>query len=284
MTSILAVHGIGQQMETPQSLHRKWWPAMVAGVRAAGGNLTADATLICPCYGSLFRPIGFLAATDPPFVASDIRTWEADLLRAWWQAAAGVDRNVVAPGASTLVSWPSSIQRGLNALLNARFFASVAENALIFDLRQVNVYINDENNGKFAIREEVAKAVREDVRVIVAHSFGSVVAYELLSAHPEWPVKTLITLGSPLGMPNLIFDRLEPPPANGRGRWPGNVKTWVNIADPGDIVALEKRLASRFGERVEDVAVDNGATAHDATSYLNARETGGAIARAIGLV
>ena len=50
----------------------------------------------------------------------------------------------------------------------------------------------------------------DGTEVIVAHSLGSVVAYEALCAHPEWPVRNLVTLGSPLGIRNLIFDQLVP--------------------------------------------------------------------------
>lgn len=124
----------------------------------------------------------------------------------------------------------------------------------------------------------------DDVKVIVAHSLGTVIAYEALCAHPDWPVRALITLGSPLGMRTLIFDRLRPPPENGLGRWPGSIETWVNITDSGDVVALEKDLSRRFGSRVENLIVDNGATAHDAKPYLTAKETGDAIARALGLI
>ena len=34
------------------------------------------------------------------------------------------------------------------------------------------------------------------------------------------PVAT-VRSGSPLGIRNLIFDRLQPPPDGGRGAWPG---------------------------------------------------------------
>jgi hypothetical protein len=52
----------------------------------------------------------------------------------------------------------------------------------------------------------------------------------------------------------------------------------VNVADRGDVVALVKQLAGRFGARVADHQVDNGARAHDASRYLTALETGRGIA------
>jgi hypothetical protein len=111
-----------------------------------------------------------------------------------------------------------------------------------------------------------------------------VVAYEALSANPGWPVRMLVTLGSPLGIPNLIFDRLQPAPlpAAGvrpgpRGCWPGLGRAWVNVADRGDVVALVKDLRGAFGPDVDCWIVDNGATAHNVRPYLTAVQAGRAI-------
>ena len=53
-------------------------------------------------------------------------------------------------------------------------------------------------------------------RVLLAHSLGSVVAYEALCADGNATVELFVTLGSPLAMRQVIFDRLRPAPA-GRG-------------------------------------------------------------------
>ena len=99
----------------------------------------------------------------------------------------------------------------------------------------------------------------------------------------DWKnVSVLVTLGSPRGIRHLIFDKLVPAPQNGRGAWPGEVGRWVNVSDDGDVVALEKRLASFFGGKVVDIGVDNGATAHDVKPYLTAPETGRAVLDGLG--
>jgi pimeloyl-ACP methyl ester carboxylesterase len=106
-------------------------------------------------------------------------------------------------------------------------------------------------------RDTVAEVIRRRrPAVLIAHSLGSVVAYEALWAYPELRVELLITLGSPLGMPHVVFDRLLPPPLNGRGRRPPGVARWVNIADKDDIVAIPARLSDRFAGVDADELVD----------------------------
>jgi hypothetical protein len=96
------------------------------------------------------------------------------------------------------------------------------------------------------------------------------------AAHPGWDV-ALITVGCPLGIRNLVFERLRPPPDHGHGQFPAGAATWTNIADTGDVVALVKRLAPLFGDRVQDLLVSNDSKAHDISPYLTAIQTGRAV-------
>ena len=280
MPSIVAVHGIGQQFKGPNVLHSEWYPALRDGLIAAGVELR-DSDLACPFYGKLFRPPGTKAGGLIPYDANDVTEEdEKELLEQWWREAARVEHNVPDPGDPSKGT-PRSVQRALNALSYSKFFASIAESFeeyIVADLKQVTAFFREP-----AIREQICARVVEavhpaDTRVIVGHSLGSVIAYECLCAHPEWSVKTLVTLGSPLGVRNLVFDRLRPPPTEGRGAWPGSVVRWFNIADEGDIVALVKQLGSYFGNNVEDHSVCNGADAHAVSPYLTAEVTGHAIA------
>lgn len=283
MARVVFVHGVGQQRETENTLHRQWAPALCGGVRLAGGRLVED-EVRCACYGDLFRPLGRpLAVGDPLIRAAELDEFERDLLAAWWLEAARIDPGVLPPDARTLARAPRSVQAGLRALSGSRFFAAAGERVLLGDLRQVRDYLH-----RSEIRREagarVADIVDEDTRVLVGHSLGSVVAYEALCANPHWPVGVLVTLGSPLGIPHLIFDRLQPAPrpakeagASPRGYWPGKDRSWTNVADEADVVALVKDLCPVFGGRVQGWIVDNGAHAHDAKPYLTAVETGRAI-------
>lgn len=130
------------------------------------------------------------------------------------------------------------------------------------------------------IQARVDRVVGSGTAVLVGHSLGSIVAYEAACAHPGWDL-TLVTLGCPLGIRNLVFDRLRPPPEHGHGQFPAGAVAWTNIADTGDVVALVKRLAPLFGDRVHDLLVDNGSKAHDISPYLTAAQTGHAIAEGL---
>jgi hypothetical protein len=100
-----------------------------------------------------------------------------------------------------------------------------------------------------------------------------------LSSHPQWSIDTFVTVGSPLAHP-MILGSLEPPPVDGHGAWPGSVRRWVNVRAVGD-KAAELPLSPTFGA-VEDILVDNGHRAHAPEPYLNAFQTGAAVADAIG--
>ncbi|MGW2827093.1 hypothetical protein ACWC24_39885 [Streptomyces sp. NPDC001443] len=285
MARVVTVHGIGKQTLGEESLRQQWLPVLNDGLkRADRGDRLAEPDVAVAFYGDLFRPQGaFLAAGDPPYTAADVAEgFERDLLFAWWQAAAESDPGVVPPGADTLVSTPRSVQAALRALSGSQFFAEVALRAMVSDLKQVSRYLTDPEVRAKALAR-VVDQIQEDTRVVVAHSLGSVVAYEALCARPGHTVRAFVTIGSPLGIPNLILHRLQPTPltlgGQAKGVWPGSEHlAWTNLADQGDVVALVKNLRPVFGERVRCAVVDNGAHAHDASAYLTDKLCGQAIA------
>jgi pimeloyl-ACP methyl ester carboxylesterase len=281
VVQIVCVHGIGQQVAGEQTLLRGWTPALLDGLTRAGhGDAASADDVVMGFYGDLFRPVGeLLAVGDPMFTAADVEPGlEEDLLLAWWREAARVDPKVAPPEADTLVRAPGSVQAALRQLSRSRFFGGLALRAMVSDVKQVRRYLLDQQL-RDAARAAVRKLITADTRVVVAHSLGSVVAYEVLATMPGHQVRALVTLGSPLGIANLIFDRLDPAPRDRIGVWPGSDElVWTNVADRGDVVALEKDLRSRFGQRVVNAIVHNDAHAHDATAYLTDKLTGTAVA------
>ena len=270
---IVAVHGTGQQMRGPETLRTSWLPPLLDGLALAGGQEVASEDLAIAFYGDLFRPSG--EATPRPDEEAFDQDLDEELLIPLWQAAAGQGDIPEAESASGAGS-QGLAQRALRALNSSRFFSGISARMMVGDLRQVRSYL-EEPTIRRAAQDRVAALVGPGTRVVVAHSIGSIVAYEALCAHPKWDIRMFVTLGSPLGW-RYVFDRLNPPPQDGIGSWPGSTRQWTNIADSDDIVALEKRLAAKFAGPVRDILVDNGAQVHDVGRYLSAAETGRAIA------
>ncbi len=287
MARVVAVHGINNTYSGVHTMARDWVPALLDGVALAGGSglLTMD-DVCCAFYGDVFRKPGRtlggddLSALGPEDVDQDA---EAELLQAWWQAASNSDTAVIPPGVRTLGP-VQGVQAALAALSCSRFLAGSTERLLVFWLQQVRAYFTNPH-----VREHVqrlfAGVVGPDTQVVVAHSLGSVVAYEGLCANPDWNVRHLVTLGSPLAIRNIVFDRLTPQPKRRAdtlgGAWPGRLESWTNIADRADFVALVKRLRPVFGDAVVDVEIANGVKMHKVERYLTAKETGTAIVTAL---
>lgn len=280
MADVVLVHGIAQQTKGPQTLLDQWLPALRDGVTLAGNETHLDDVAMA-FYGDIFRPAGSRAVAAPPRSADDVTDpLERDLLLAWWAEAARLEPAVPGPDARTRLRTPHLVQRALHALSHSSFFGGLAEHLLIGALAQVRRYLT-EDEVRDQVGARLAEHITDRTRLVIAHSLGSVVAYETLCRLGGVPRIALITLGSPLGIPNLIFERLRPPPATAAGVWPAGVRTWTNIADRGDVVALVKSLGERFPGALVDVLVHNGAQAHDVMPYLTAAPTGAAVAAAL---
>jgi hypothetical protein len=279
--SIVMVRGIGKQLADGITLHQTLFTALRQGMAFAGQDIKPD-DVVLASYDEVFRPKVEDLEPGTYYDADDVEPgFEQDLLRALWERAAEVDEKVVAPEAETLFRSPAWVQRALYALSLSRFWSGIGERAFISDLKQVRRYFT-EDGVREAAHAALAATITDDTRVIVAHSLGSVVAYESLCAHPEWPVRTLVTLGSPLGLRHVVYDRLRPQAAGTKAQWPGSVTSWTNIVDAGDVIAVVEDIRPLFGDRVAQIRVDNGAKAHDMRSYLADEATGRAIAAGLG--
>jgi hypothetical protein len=133
-------------------------------------------------------------------------------------------------------------------------------------IRDMEHYFANRDNIACRIREAVKLALRKHVAagdrlLLVGHSMGSVIAYDALwELHHiegmEQCVDCLLTIGSPLGM-RYVQKRLvgieQPHPR----RYPGNIRSWVNISARGDLVALDPSLGNDFGNMVTENYIDS---------------------------
>ncbi|WP_147472703.1 alpha/beta hydrolase family protein [Streptomyces triticirhizae] len=209
------------------------------------------------------------AAALGPDSGLDLRTaYYADLLRGQrqgdqldeaeaefvtrWAAAWGVDTSAVQGRATGWLRWVCG-----QVAQRAGAAPAVVERAVRLFFPEVTRYFGAPARER--VLDRVVRALeRHRPRIVIAHSLGSVVAYEALHRLPEPRVDLFLTLGSPLALPAAIFDRLQPPPVAGLGARPPGVARWVNVADVGDFVAVPRgRLARVFAgvESVDDISV-----------------------------
>jgi pimeloyl-ACP methyl ester carboxylesterase len=83
-----------------------------------------------------------------------------------------------------------------------------------------------------AINKIVAEKLTNEPTVVIGHSLGTVVAYDVLRQHAGNAVPRYVTVGSPLGI-RAIRRRLEAPLT-----MPTGVEDWYNARDQRDVVAL----------------------------------------------
>jgi hypothetical protein len=277
---MVAVHGVGHydRHHTADAVCAAY-SADWAGHLAAGLGVTADRLDIGFAYYAPELHSGPIAHGSDPEELEDPLAKE--LMAEWLDALAAPA--AVAQGALTLplrysASWVAekfSLDGRLTRLFVRVFF------------REVAAYLRDDNDpARLAAREEVANRIAQHrPRIVIAHSLGTIVTYEALHAHPELKVELLLTLGSPLALPRAVFDRLFPRPVGCRGARPEGVKRWVNIADPGDPVAIPPHLARAFGGIALDITdtVHAGFGFHYAKNYLSSAATAATLGPYLGL-
>ncbi len=170
------------------------------------------------------------------------------------------------PSQEVFVAWArqfTAVGEGLTGALHLvagwlldRLQTNAADFAKLF-CPEVAAYLTAGGGTREKVRAAVAETIRRNQpKAVIAHSLGSVVTYETLWANPDLEVDLLITLGSPLGMRNVVFERLLPAPTDGRGKKPPSVRRWVNIADKDDIAAIPAALRGCFAGVDQEVLVN----------------------------
>jgi hypothetical protein len=302
------VHGIAHEQLTPDGVEAEWLPALAGTVRLAGRQDLADRIwpprsrtdaidIRMAFYGDLFDPIDQQGAANGLADLSPEQSRLAESLGREWltrivgRTRAGTPDAEQAQLALDLIRNPSQAQgipnvlrEIIRALSRNRWIAQVgmrvAERFVVCALTQVSRFLDDEEL-RSQIQERVTALIDADTRLVIGHSLGSVVAYEV--AHRlETILPTLVTLGSPLGLKTIVAERIRPAPS-----FPPRVTFWLNVADRDAIVAAEPELQGLFakalpeGARFQDADADNGSKPHDASHYLAKPAVGRAATEAL---
>jgi hypothetical protein len=228
---IVGVHGVGNHDPARDPAAAA---ARLATTWAAALDGVGQMDLVIAYYAHHLRQEAAPSTEDIDLVDEDV----VRLVLAWADALGVPDELSHGPATVPLRYLADWVARrfGLDTRL-VRWFVAVF-------FREVATYLAEvDAPARVAARNEVAGVIeRHRPDIVVAHSLGTVVTYEALAANPHLKVDLLVTLGSPLGMPDVVLERLHPAPS---GRLPG-VRRWVNIADVGDLMAIPRRLGDRF--------------------------------------
>ena len=272
---IVGVHGIGNRQpgKTPDEaaavVGDRWTTALSRGL---GQNSGVHA--VVAYYAHHLATDAVQGATDPEYLSEP----EQQMLLRW---AAALDAPMeVAQGRLATPARASADWIARRFALDGRLVRLLVT---VF-CRELHRYLSDPGC-RAAARDTVAETIADHhPAVVLAHSLGSVVAYEALWARPDLQVDLLVTLGSPLALPGVVFSRLDPGPSNGRGVRPPGVRRWINIADPGDVIAVPRGLTHYFDGVDADLTTPIGVfDIHKSAGYLSCPTTATALAALLGL-
>jgi hypothetical protein len=289
VTTIVLVHGRRQQHKDPVSLEREWETALLRGLAAAGApQPPPPETMLFPYYGDLYEDYA-LAIRQPSTVAEKRDQIEFERIVAA-QVARKMAKRRKRPlprrkGEAVAAGWYDPLLELLDRVPGfSRGFVRLV-------MRDVYDYVSNKNGLRQKTMQRVAGTLERSQQgpvIVIAHSLGSIVTYDILNSTPQLRVDLYITIGSPLGVDQAVTGRLLPDRSGLRGV-PAGVRQWANFADPDDFVALDETLADDFKRGghsfVRDVRDRNprgqNKSPHSSDSYLSQPKLGQVVGAAL---
>jgi hypothetical protein len=246
---LLLIHGRAQEGKSSETITQEWMTVLRRGFKELGVAEPPNLKIDAPFYGDklaeLVKKRNLPQADHVATRGETADSYEKFLEEVATQVSSDgtvTHREIedeMGPGPETRGvenwGWVQAIIRIID-----RHTPGVSEFSIGQLLRDVFVYVNDGPVRK-AINKIVADQLTGEPTVVVAHSLGTVVGYEVLRNHAGNSVPRLVTVGSPLGI-RAIRDRLATPLV-----MPAGVVDWYNAFDDRDVVALYPLDADNFG-------------------------------------
>ncbi|MCX5516509.1 hypothetical protein C3941_18785 [Kaistia algarum] len=276
---VVLVHGINNQGRTADEIRDEWWGGVLRGWQALGLEVKAQPTIDVAVYGDI---LANQITADNQKMGDGAAAYTGvgiDFLRIYQEAAGVTDDELAAEADKTF--GPQEVQQMGPARAALVRMASALSNILISKgkgiaalfLKQATTYIDNEG-----VRRKIHMTVNKqiftdkvDPTIVISHSLGTVVAYNLL-VDPRYGntnrnVPLFLTLGSPLAIG--IMDRVTPPLA----AFPKPpVGAWTNGLRDDDFVPLDTEITKKtFGfdnvVNIHTTMVD-GVDPHSIGQYL----------------
>jgi pimeloyl-ACP methyl ester carboxylesterase len=238
---LVLIHGRSQQRKDPAALKKEWKDALTYGLARADQSIPEDTEMALPFYGDQLA--GFVDEIE--------RSLPGDLVsrgpQEGDQALANTEREILADVIAAAGVRDSDVRREIGelqprdpqnwgwVLASLRALSRVPGlDAAVIEAftKDVAVYLTYPRV-QAEIDDIVATEVGDDDFVIVGHSLGTVVGYNVLRSAAMTPkCSAFITVGSPLGISG-VSKRLKTPLTS-----PVEAGRWLNAFDPTDVVAL----------------------------------------------
>jgi hypothetical protein len=276
-TTLVLVHGRSQQGRDPEELKKTWLDTLRLGLGTARSGVLETVDIVLPYYGDMLDQ---LASQTQDSIPADIRVRDSiDGVDAGYRSfeaevVAGVQGRLgLTDGQVDLFVTNEVRVRGIenwewvqSVLGAADSIPGISAAAIEAFTRDVYVYLN-RPAVRQAVNDVVDAALPAGRTVVIGHSLGSVVAYDVLrNATRPLDIPLYVTVGSPLGV-GPIRRALTPI------HTPAALRGWFNAFDERDVIALSALDATAFPvvPPIENYNQVHNRTenAHGITGYLN---------------
>jgi hypothetical protein len=274
---ILMIHGRAQGGLDPDKLKQTWIETLEIGLHGHGSKLPAGTSVDFPYYGDLLDDLTAKANLPTPddVVAkgpggnTGFEQFEKSVLLEMKKEMRISDDEVeamFAPGAPRQKGpenwgWVQAVARVLD-----RYVTPASDFTIDRFLKDVFLYLTRKAVTR-AIDKTVEAKLTNEPTIVIAHSLGTIVAYNVLRNNAK-KLKLLkfITVGSPLGI-TAVSSRL------GLIENPAAAVGWYNAYDERDVVALNPLDSSYFPTN-PSIMNNNGVknhtpNRHGIVGYLN---------------
>jgi hypothetical protein len=292
---VIYVHGIAQEGKDPAELKKKWDAALQEGFDAADVKWPAGMETVLTYYGDMLaaktaevdkgEAMGLVKRGTTESEDAQKSEFYAEMLTEMAKSRGvpikGLTSEDGKPVKRGIQNWPFvlALARQLSKV------GAVADWTIDTFTRDVWVYLRH-----FTVQQPIDEIVDQKIPsaepcVVVSHSLGTVVAYNVLMARePRNNVVAWFTLGSPLGT-EAVYKRIPRHYAKVIPRSaPDGVGSWYNARDKDDIVALHPVPRGSFAGSPAvanaNHVVNTTSNQHGIEGYLSDAEVARRIAKA----
>jgi len=288
---IIGIHGLGNK--PPKNVLEKWWKESIyEGLQRIGKNHTL------PVFELIYW--ADMIYDNPLDLSVTNKNNQGFLEEPYTLSTKGF---IFKPSKYRIKFIPYAIKYLKKIILNADFslkYPNLTTSLVDYYFHELNIYYKEHAINEYSkqilkkktiieIAVSVLKKYKKDEILLIGHSMGSIIAYDIMSYElPNIKIHTFATIGSPLGQPFVIskiatrqnlkqngIDKLKTPSSI--------LLNWFNFSDIEDTIALNHKLSDEFcenrnGVKPKDILIRNDyiikgkRNPHKSFGYLRSQE------------